>query len=155
LIALNGGRSSNGGYGSGCQAGARQDCANAILDPERFRDNSILRGAGIVSDLQSPPVFDDRVRFEWGEHSFLADLIRVQGRDRFRAFWRSDLPVDQAFQAAYGESIGDWTYRWAVARYGTYAPGPTVSIATVLLAVSTALALLAFAATVAGRREVS
>jgi hypothetical protein len=47
------------------------------------------------------------------EANFISDLITDKGRDRFRAFWKSELSFEQAFQAAFGESLGHWTAAWA------------------------------------------
>ena len=44
---------------------------------------------------------------------FLSDIIRDQGRERFRRFWSSELPLEAAFQQAFGEPLGKWTARWA------------------------------------------
>ena len=44
--------------------------------------------------------------------SWLGDLAREQGPERFAAFWHSTLPVDSAFHQAFGVPLGEWTYQW-------------------------------------------
>ena len=44
---------------------------------------------------------------------FLSDLIRSEGREKFRTFWKSPLGFEAAFQNAFGQSLGEWTSQWA------------------------------------------
>lgn len=44
---------------------------------------------------------------------FVSDLIRIEGRERFRSFWKSSLSFEAAFQSAFGVSLGEWTSQWA------------------------------------------
>lgn len=43
---------------------------------------------------------------------FASDLVAGLGADAFRTFWTSALPMDEAFTAAYGQSLGTWAVRW-------------------------------------------
>jgi hypothetical protein len=45
--------------------------------------------------------------------SLMSAMVTDHDRARFRHFWRSDRPVDEAFRDAFGESLGAWTARWA------------------------------------------
>ncbi len=57
---------------------------------------------------------------------FLSDVVREVGLDRFREFWTSDLPVDQAFASVVGRDIGAWTSDWLAERIGRQDFGPGV-----------------------------
>jgi hypothetical protein len=48
---------------------------------------------------------------------FLSDLITDKGQERFANFWRSDRPFATAFREAFGEELGEWTARWARAKW--------------------------------------
>jgi hypothetical protein len=97
-----------------CLAGDPSFCQRAVLDTT---GSSEIRGE-VPADLTSTRHFTVR-------HSsnalgprplagwYVSDLIRDQGRERFRTFWRSDRPLDEAFRAAFGDGLGEWTERWA------------------------------------------
>jgi hypothetical protein len=97
-----------------CLIGEERSCVDAVLhsgivtarDPGIPRDltvgSSLLRPDTVTLATPRPP-----------QGSYLADLIRAEGRERFRIFWKSDLPFESAFEAAFGESLGRWTSRWA------------------------------------------
>ena len=68
---------------------------------------------------------------EW-DADYLSDLVRDMGRERFQQFWSSDLPLDSAFNGAFGVSMAEWTHQWAAARIDIPKPGPSVSSAAVL-----------------------
>lgn len=57
----------------------------------------------------------------------LSEMARTLGRERFEKFWKSPLPVAEAFNQAAGEDIQDWTRRWAVRTYGPAQVGPAMS----------------------------
>lgn len=102
-----------GGVALRCLNEAAIACAEGVLDTTRFGPvQAELPGdltvspwrLGVGSDFLGPvPVAE----------YWVSDVIRDQGREKFRQFWRSDLPMTQAFQASFGESLADWTARWA------------------------------------------
>lgn len=97
-----------------CLMGEERSCVDAVLHsgittardpgipPDLTVGISLLRPDTVTLATPRPP-----------QGSYLADLIRGMGRERFRTFWKSDLPFQSAFQNAFGESLGKWTYRWA------------------------------------------
>jgi hypothetical protein len=86
---------------------------------------------------------------------FLSDLVRAQGRERFARFWRSELPVDSAFAAAFGEAIGDWTAQWQRTMLPRLPLGPTVGSASAGLALLLAGLAIALALVWVRRRQVA
>lgn len=90
-----------------------------------------------------------------GAFWFLSDLIREHGRERFGRFWRSELPVDSAFAAAFGVPLGEWTARWQRTMLPRLPLGPAAGMPAAGLAL--VLAGLAIAATLvyASRRQVA
>lgn len=44
---------------------------------------------------------------------YLSDLIADMGRERFQRFWRSELPLAEAFRESFGTGMAEWTGRWA------------------------------------------
>ncbi len=103
-----------GARGLRCLVGDRGACEAAILDPGVMR----VAEPDLPRDLTLAP---GRVRVPWitlattrpPGPTFLSDLVRLEGRERFRAFWKSELPPDSAFARAFGLSLGEWTARWA------------------------------------------
>ncbi len=67
--------------------------------------------------------------------SLLADLLRLKGKDRFRAFWTSDLDVESAFAEAMGEPLGDWTAKWATRHLEAPRESPRVRLASAVWAI--------------------
>jgi len=46
------------------------------------------------------------------ENLYLASMVHALGPERFGRFWRSDLPVEQAFAEAFGTNLAEWTSDW-------------------------------------------
>lgn len=102
-----------GAPGIRCLVGEEAECVAAVLhsglttapDPGVPHDltvsASLLRPA-VTLATPRPPVA-----------AFLSDLIREHGREKALAFWKSGLPLEQAFELAFGEPLGAWTARWA------------------------------------------
>jgi hypothetical protein len=57
-------------------------------------------------------------RFGWFDFELFWDLEKEFGPERFQRFWSSEQGLEEAFQAAFGESIGAWTMRWARDKIG-------------------------------------
>jgi hypothetical protein len=88
------------------------------------------------------------------ENYYLAALVHDNGRDRFAAFWRSSASVPDAFAAAFGKSMDQWTAAWARRSVPDLPPfGPTPRPIAVLLGIlMSGVAIGAAAAGVMRRR---
>lgn len=103
-----------GAAGLRCLSGDEASCVTSILRPDIFVEPAALVPADLTSDGESemPRVVTvTQVRAARGD--YLASLIQYFGRDRFRRFWVSPLPFEEAFQDAFGRSLGSWTREWA------------------------------------------
>jgi hypothetical protein len=97
---------------------------------------------------------------------FLSDMIRLEGRERFGRFWRSDQPFEIAFREAFGRDLGEWTRDWGVRqRRGSweaqFTPAKPVTLGVslhpswALLTLGWTAAALLLAAWTARRRQVT
>lgn len=131
-----------------CMAGRAQGCRAALL-----------RGASDDGMIPVPNVVRADRRW-WRQEQFvaaqrfLADVQEEIGRERFRAFWTSPLPVDTALSAALKQPVGEWVAGWQrryiePVRLGAAAPLGSSVLGLVLGGI--ALAVVAAAAT---RRQV-
>ena len=94
--------------------------------------------------------------------AMISAMITEFGRERFQKFWSSDQPFEPAFRAAFGESLGSWSARWAHQRWlGTFEAkkvnpdvllGVTLEPSAVLAVLIWTMVGLAIAAWVARRR---
>jgi hypothetical protein len=76
------------------------------------------------------------------QRSYFAAMVAHYGRDQFERFWTSDAPLEDAFLAATGESIDDWTMRWTRADFGTPARGSKLRPVSVFLSLVIAAVLV-------------
>ena len=89
------------------------------------------------------------------DRSFLWALDEAFGTERFGAFWTSDLPVEEAFEAAFGIPLGRYVLQRGQEVWGAVEPGPAVTFAGWSgLLLSVALGLIVGAAVV-GRRALT
>lgn len=96
--------------------------------------------------------------------TFISTMVLEFGRERFRRFWQSDRPIDEAFQEAFGEPLGHYTARWAKAEWeassrakyrGSYLElGVTLKPAYLLACAGWSLVAFLITAMVARRRHV-
>jgi len=135
----------------GCASGEPGACRRALFaavptSPSRYRP----RMRGVVLDLS----FFFEGRGFYGGRGYLADLVREVGRERFTQFWRSALPPDSAFAAATGMPIERWTARWQRERLHGMMFRNRVPLASVLLSLLIAGAVIAGGAAAVTRRRV-
>lgn len=128
-----------------CLAGRADACRAAVLT-----------GAG-ASDPPSRIVTTDR--WWWhqalvGGDRYFADAVRRIGRERFRRFWSSELPVDTALVAAFRMPVGEWTQRWQASLVTPFRLGPAVPPVSVLLGLLLAAVALVSVIRTVSRREV-
>ena len=135
-----------------CARGSRARCEAAALDttgavPERRWSRAIVMPG---SDRRAAPWIGARNK-EW----MLSDMVHDLGRERFGQLWRSPRPVPEAFAAAAGEPLGEWTHRWMVARYGGAGAEGGLGLRTLAMSAGVVLAGLLVAARTAERRRVA
>jgi hypothetical protein len=134
-----------------CAAGQRDWCGRYLATDE-------LAWARVGGDLGMPGVIANRASLlRWYDPDvvyFLSDLVRLRGRDRFAAWWRSSAAVDSAFAATYGMSLDLWTRQW-LRRSGAVRTGPYVRRASVLTSLLFAMTLAAAAVWYSTRRQVA
>ena len=134
---------------SACAAGKLKRCDAYIEQLPWFLSLRSQRG--------SSRFMTERYTWRGGDESswYLADLVREMGRDRFARFWRSPLPRDSAFAAAFGLPMNEWTHRWIADRRPSVRVGPTIRPTSTLLGLLLAIALVAGGAYYTLRRQVS
>ena len=128
-----------------CTDGRAARCGEAIrAEPVSFRPSGVT---GMVHRIFLP-------RSLPAENYYLAALVHDMGRDRFGTFWRSSSSVPEAFAAAFGEPMDQWTAAWARRSVPDLPPfGPRPRPVAVLLSVLMAgIAITAAAAGVMRRR---
>ena len=97
-----------------CMQGRGDACVRAVLHAGVIDPDS-----GIVPDdltlpartLAPDSVTSATVRLP--SSNFTSGIIAAFGRERFRTFWRSSAPFEEAFADAFGEPLGAWTARWS------------------------------------------
>jgi len=147
--------------GYSCVTGNRVACRQLLLDPldyDAWRSDRI-HFTSVRIDSDGMWSMTNRFYF-WAllgpqMRSLLADMATSLGPDRFRRFWSSALPPDEAFQAATGQDIGDWTAEWARRNYGEQGSGPGVTPWSATLSVALSLLALAGAIVSSRRRQVA
>jgi hypothetical protein len=131
-----------------CTAGDAASCLRAL----ELVDSKSETAASPVLIATAP--YGYRMSSEWfsrGElgpsgRGLMAQLARMVGDDRFGEFWRSNLPVDEAFQRAVGKDLGVVTSEWAATTYGRERLGPGMT--PIELIVAAGLAGLAIVGTI-------
>ena len=134
--------------GTGCAAGKLDRCAAYLDQTPWFEGFSQRRTFTFISERWI--WWRGRDEYVW----YLADLIREMGRDRFGEFWRSPLPRDSAFAAAFGVSMTEWTHRWIASRRPNVRVGSAIRLTSALLGVLLAAILVAGGAYYNSRRQV-
>jgi hypothetical protein len=107
----------------GCVAGIVEACATVFLTPAQS-DPRVARAAELAALSPALAVSDVRWAFLGQGSYMLADLEREFGSEQFFRFWSSELPVDQAFRAAFGMQAGEWVVSWVGTIMRVDKPGP-------------------------------
>ena len=89
-----------------------------------------------------------------GGSSYLADVARQVGRDRFLEFWNSPLSVDSALSRALRQPVGEWTAQWQTRFTPPIRLGSSAPAAATLLAVILGIIAIATTAVTARKRQV-
>lgn len=133
----------------GCFAGRANVCARGFA-----RGDSPVAGSVRPHVVVPNDPWDSRKVSLIGAESFLADLLRQVGDERFQDFWNTTLPVDSALTVALQKPVGEYTVSWL--RQFSDAPhfGAGTTWLNAVLALSFALILVGLAMLGQGRREV-
>lgn len=122
--------------GASCAAGKDESCLRAVLAatvPDRWRTSLNHTAEVLTTGLYNPFVHGDGGWLTRGwplgarEWTLLSDMVRSIGPEQFERFWTSDLPPEQAFRAATGRSLAEWTREWIDDTYHPQAGGPVLS----------------------------
>lgn len=129
-----------------CAHGRASQCREVLRSP--FRDiRPPLRGLAIAR------------QWWWAREdlggSFLSELVRLEGRDAFARFWQSGLPVDRAFQEAFGEPMETWTSRWLLSNIDHPRFGPVIRFGSLLFGLGIVIVAGALAGVLSMRRQVA
>jgi len=128
-----------------CADGRMTRCGPAVEGaPEYFKPSPVR---GLVHRVFLP-------RSMPAENYYLAALVHDLGRERFAGFWRSRASVPDAFVAAFGLPMDQWTSAWArrsVPDLPPFGPAPR-PIAVLLGLVMAGVAIAAAAGGVMRRR---
>jgi hypothetical protein len=140
-----------------CLAGEASACERVLTSEDEMRawNASIEATIEEASPLAHATRYYPNPLFTHEERYMLADIERAFGPDAFARFWTSDADVPEAFQDAFGTSLGSWVRDWAQERVGVHRAGPALRAGAPFWIVLT-LMLFGAAATLAGtRRRVS
>ena len=100
-----------GDAGLACLVGRQTACTHAVLD---YAARPL---AGFPSDLTpgtgQPDTAVTLATVRAPAPSLVSAMVTDHDRASFQRFWSSAHPVEEAFQGAFGESLGAWTARWA------------------------------------------
>ena len=151
--------------GYGCLTGNRAACRPLVLDPQgndvgsdgnrgaAFRavrlDGVSVWSRGTALSNRYPGILGPSMA------NILMDMSTTLGPDKFGRFWKSDLPPADAFRAATGTEIEDWTMRWMRNTYGEFGRGPRVTVWSAMLGAALALLALGLASVTWRRRQVA
>lgn len=105
----------------GCAAGKVSACRRYV-----FSSLEAERRVAIPGVVAGEPYFD------YASTRLLATLVREQGPGRFARFWRSPLPPEEAFDAAFTVPFAVWAPAWARATIGPVDVGASTRPRTAL-----------------------
>jgi len=135
--------------GAACAAGELPRCHTLLERRPQFMPADPQRAHGPLAHIET--------RFWWMDDEqnwYLSDLVRLMGRERFARFWRSPLPRDSAFVAAFGIPMDQWTHRWLAERRPGVRVGSAVRLSSSLLGVLLAIVCVAGGAYYTTRRQI-
>jgi hypothetical protein len=134
-----------------CRRSRRGACEYLLRDPGGLGFRIFPTGEFAVLVFQSWP--QPRPADNPAFH-LLSDLQREFGDERFMTFWRSAVPVDSAFAAAFGTTMDDWMHAWIVRTHGAARYAPSVGAANVAASLAVSVVLVGLIAGLGARRRV-
>jgi hypothetical protein len=148
--------------GRGCAGGKDPACLDALLSRSADgRQSRMTLSAAVLSPgYYNPFVHGDNAWLtrSWAlgsrEWTLLSDMVRSMGPERFERFWSSELPPEQAFQAAAGTSLAGWTRAWIETTYHPQATGPALPAGATGFAALMLIAALGLTIVAARRRQI-
>lgn len=150
-----------------CLDGRFDVCGALLLDTLRW-DRLAHRRAGHVGEwwtafdsvravssaFAATATSDGAEPFGLATPLLMHDLERAMGPERFRRFWTSELPVEQAFEEAFEERPGEWVHGWLTGYFGTHRAGPRLEASAVGFGLLLMVLAAGVAVGLARRREV-
>lgn len=137
----------------GCITGDEGICASTFLNPLTVASGS---EAAARAAARSPALSVADALPQYGAAPFpflLADLEADFGSEAFGRFWRSDAPVEVAFQEAFGVTPGTWVLSWVERIYGIDSAGPRLVGSSTTWPLGLTFALFAAVAIAFNRRR--
>jgi len=131
--------------GAACYGGRVSQCARNVFDSAAVSDSQ--PGKWDESQWQRQQPF-------FGGVTYLSDLARAVGPEKFSELWSSDESMDSAVHLAAGKSLGDWTLSWAQTVGPTLVLGPAAPFLDVFWGLFPALLALGAAVWYARRRQI-
>ncbi|MGD8726366.1 MAG: hypothetical protein PVH40_01910, partial [Gemmatimonadales bacterium] len=86
---------------------------------------------------------------------YLGDMVAEFGRGRFARFWKSNAPLEEAFEAAMAMPLDEWTMAWARRYIGKPRSAGQVPWSAALLSLLLAASVVGVAGLCVGRRQVA
>ncbi|MFN8652502.1 MAG: hypothetical protein U0133_11400 [Gemmatimonadales bacterium] len=134
---------------AGCYAGRPEACRASVAWFDKPAVDQLRPRAVLPYDSWQP----SKLLLN-GSASFLSEVARDAGPERFQDFWTTDLPVDSALTLALGKPVGDYTVEYQrrlgkAPRFGASARPLDVALSLLFGLVVVGLTLVA-----QGRREV-
>ena len=122
-----------------CLWGDRKMCDALVMEPVvslsgvrqmELDPTELLEDSPVDFLLHYPRVEEEML----GRHELFFWVLEEEfGPERFGAFWRSDLPVPDAFAAAFGEPLDLWVMDWLRRYVDPPARGPGVPVQATLI----------------------
>jgi hypothetical protein len=106
--------------GQKCLSGQKEACAEAVASFE------------MIGEERAQYLAFNMPRLVMGEGSMFAQLEADFGQERFRRFWKSDRPFQEAFEQSFGVSLGEWVYDWTEP-LGHMRAGARLSLSSIIL----------------------
>lgn len=144
--------------GIGCLGGQSGRCLEAVMPPPTTSDDSTW-GANVVSSngTNQFSFYLPQQASNLGPYDgwLVSEMARSLGPERFEAFWKSNAPVPEAFQAAAGQDLDSWIRDWGRRVYGSISTGPGVPLSSILAGLLTFGLAMLIAISIARRRRVA
>jgi len=127
-----------------CAAGRLPSCRAAMRDTVE-REQHPSPAEGVISNQQAG-------WSRWGTRDVIASMVQDYGTTSFARFWRADGTPEDAFRAATGRPIEEFSHRFWTETVGPRYPGPGIPARSALLAIVPALGFVGVAVVLAPRR---